>query len=84
MISKSSIRKAIAQARGCEQGDLYLDADGKTVCFTVGMSDSFDYGSTYPDFWYLAKEHSFEKVVGDNTQMGSFEVKGMRSPAGIA
>jgi hypothetical protein len=46
------------------QGNLYLDADGKTVCFTVGMSDSFDYESTYPDFWYLAREHSFEKVVG--------------------
>lgn len=64
MISKSSIRKAIAQAKGCVKGDLYLDTDRKTVCFTVGMSDSFDYGSTYPDFWYLAKEHSFEKVVG--------------------
>lgn len=64
MISKSSIRKAIAQARGREQGDLYLDADGKTVCLTVGTSDTVDCGSTYPDFWYLAKEHSFEKVVG--------------------
>jgi len=64
MISKSSIRKAIAQARGRVQGDLYLDADGKTVSFTVGSSDSLDFGCTYPDFWYLAKEHSFEKVVG--------------------
>jgi len=64
MISKSSIRKAIAQARGCDQGDLSLDTDGKTVSFTVGMRDSLEYGNTYPDFWYLAKEHSFEKVVG--------------------
>ena len=44
MISKSSIRKAIAQARGCVQGDLYLDADGKTVSFAVGMRDSLEYG----------------------------------------
>jgi hypothetical protein len=64
MISKSSIRKAIAQARGCVQGDLHVDADGKTVSFATGMRDSFEYGCTYPDFWYLAKEHSFEKIVG--------------------
>jgi hypothetical protein len=64
MISKNSIRKAIAQAKGCEAGDLSLDADRKTVSFTVGMRDSLEYGCTYPDFWYLAKEHSFEKVVG--------------------
>jgi hypothetical protein len=64
MIPKSSIRRAVAQARGCVQGDLYLDADGKTVSFTVGMRDSLEYGGTYHDFWYLAKEHSFEKVVG--------------------
>ncbi len=64
MLSKSSIRKAIAQARGCVQGDLYLDAEGKTVSFSVETQDSLEYGRTYPDFWYLAKEHSFEKVVG--------------------
>jgi hypothetical protein len=64
MISKSSIRRAIAQARGCVQGDLYLDADEKTVSFTVGIRDSLEHGCTYPDFWYLAREHSFEKVVG--------------------
>ena len=64
MISKSSIRRAIAQARGLVQGDLYLDTDGKTVSFTVGMRDSLEDGWTYPDFWYLAKEQSFEKVVG--------------------
>ena len=64
MISKSSIRKAIAQARGCVQGDLYLDDGGKTVSFIVGMTDSLEYGRTYPDFWYLAKENSFEKVAG--------------------
>jgi hypothetical protein len=64
MISKSSIRKAIAQARGCVQGDLYLGTDRKTVSFTVGMRDSLEYGGAYADFWYLAKEHSFEKVVG--------------------
>ncbi len=64
MISKSSIRRAIAQARGCVQGDLHLDANGKTVSFSVGMSDSLEYGGIYPDFWYLAKEHSFEKVAG--------------------
>jgi hypothetical protein len=28
------------------------------------MSDSIDYGSTDTDFWRLAKERSFEKVVG--------------------
>ena len=64
MLSKASIRKAVAQARGCVQGDLYLDAEGKTVSFIVGMRDSLEYGRTYPDFWYLAKEHSFEKVAG--------------------
>ena len=64
MISKSSIRKAIAQARGCEQGDLSVGADGKTVSLTVGMRDSMEFERTYPDFWYLAKEHSFEKVAG--------------------
>lgn len=64
MLSKSSIRKAIAQARGCVQGDLSLDDGGKTVSFTVGMRDSQEYGRTYPDFWFLAKEHSFEKVAG--------------------
>ena len=64
MISKSSIRRAIAQARGCVQGDLYLDANGKTVSFAVGKNDSPEYGGTYPDLWYLAKEHSFEKVAG--------------------
>ncbi|MGC9966167.1 MAG: hypothetical protein ABSE08_12240 [Syntrophobacteraceae bacterium] len=64
MISKSSIRKAIAQARGCVQGDLYLDVDTNTVSFAVGMRDSLEHGCTYPDFWYLAKEHSFEKIVG--------------------
>jgi hypothetical protein len=64
MISKSSIRRAIAQARGCVQGDLCLDAGGKTVSFSVGMRNSLEYGDTYPDFWYLAKEHSFEKIVG--------------------
>jgi hypothetical protein len=64
MISKSSIRIAIAQARGCVQGDLHLDDKGKTVSFAVGMSDSLEYRGTYPDFWYLAKEHSFEKVAG--------------------
>ncbi|MEM5789483.1 MAG: hypothetical protein AAGU11_19390 [Syntrophobacteraceae bacterium] len=41
-----------------------LDATGKTVSFAVGMRESSEYGSIYPDFWYLAKEHSFEKVVG--------------------
>jgi len=64
MISKASIRKAIAQARGCVQGDLYLDEGGKVVSFVVGMTDSLEYGRTYRDFWYLAKEHSFEKVAG--------------------
>ncbi|MGC9195438.1 MAG: hypothetical protein ACP5IL_08295 [Syntrophobacteraceae bacterium] len=64
MLSKASIRKAVAQARGCVQGDLYLDMDGKTVSFIVGMRDSLECGRTYPDFWYLAKEHSFEKVAG--------------------
>ena len=64
MLSKASIRKAVAQARDCEQGDLYLDAGGKTVSFVVGMTDSLEYERTYPDFWYLAKEHSFEKVAG--------------------
>jgi hypothetical protein len=64
MLSKASIRKAVAQARGCVQGDLYLNAEGKTVSFIVGMRDSLEYGRTYPDFWYLAKEHSFEKVAG--------------------
>jgi hypothetical protein len=64
MISKSSIRRAIAQARGCVQGDLYLDNEGRTVSFIVGMRDSLEYMRTYPDFWYLAKEHSFEKVAG--------------------
>jgi hypothetical protein len=64
MISKSSIRRAVAQARGCVKGDLYLDANRKTVSFTVGMRDSLEYWGTYADFWYLAKEHSFEKVVG--------------------
>jgi hypothetical protein len=64
MIPKSSIRKAIAQARGRVQGDLYLDADRKTIFFAVGMRDSFEHGYTYPDFWYLAREHSFEKIVG--------------------
>ena len=64
MISKSSIRKAIAQARGCVKGDLYLDTGGKTVSFTVGMTDSLEYGEVYADFWRLAKEYSFEKVVG--------------------
>jgi hypothetical protein len=64
MISKSSIRKAIAQAKGRVQGDLCLDADGKTVSFTVDMRDSSEYLGAYPDFWFLAKEHSFEKVVG--------------------
>jgi len=63
MISKSAIRKAIAQARGCVQGDLCLDADGKTISFVVGKPDSSEYGRTYSDFWYLAKEHSFEKVA---------------------
>ncbi|MEN6440011.1 MAG: hypothetical protein ABFD97_15655 [Syntrophobacter sp.] len=64
MISKSSIRKAIAQARGSVQGDLSLTADGKTVSYTVGMRDSPEYRRTYNDFWYLAKEYSFERVVG--------------------
>ena len=64
MISKTAIRKAIAQARGCVQGDLCLDADGKTISFVVGMSESLEYGRTYSDFWFLAKEHSFEKVAG--------------------
>jgi hypothetical protein len=64
LLSKTSIRKAIAQARGCVQGDLYLDDGGKTVSFVVGMRDSLDYGRIYPDFWYLAKEHSGEKVAG--------------------
>jgi hypothetical protein len=64
MLSKASIRKAVAQARGCVQGDLYLDAGGKTVSFVVEMTDSLEYGRIYPDFWFLAKEHSFEKVAG--------------------
>jgi hypothetical protein len=64
MLSKASIRKAVTQARGCVQGDLYLNAEGKSVSFIVGKRDSLEYGRTYPDFWFLAKEHSFEKVAG--------------------
>ncbi|MDR3556985.1 MAG: hypothetical protein P4L55_19695 [Syntrophobacteraceae bacterium] len=64
MLSKASIRKAIVQARGCVKGDLYLDDGGKSVSFVVGTTDSLDYGRIYPDFWFLAKEHTVEKVAG--------------------
>ncbi|MDR3567437.1 MAG: hypothetical protein P4L43_05345 [Syntrophobacteraceae bacterium] len=64
MLSKASIHRAVLQARGCVQGDLYLDAAGKSVSFVVGKRDSLDYGRTYKDFWRLAGEHSFEKVAG--------------------
>lgn len=63
MISKTAIRKVIAQARGCVKGDLHLDADGKTISFVIGTTDSSESGRTYNDFWLLAKEHSFEKVA---------------------
>jgi hypothetical protein len=63
MVTKSSIRKAIEQARGCIQGDLFLDSDGKTVFFAAGMRDSLTYRCIYQDFRYLAEEYSFEKVV---------------------
>jgi hypothetical protein len=63
MVTKSSIRKAIEQARGCIEGDLFLEADAKTVFFAVGMRDSSEYKCIYQDFRYLAEEYSFEKVV---------------------
>ena len=63
MVTKSSIRKAIEQARGCIQGDLFLDSDGKTVFFAVGMRDSLEHHCIYQDFGYLAEAYSFEKVV---------------------
>jgi hypothetical protein len=63
MVTKSSVRKAIEHARGCLEGDLFLDADGKTVFFAVGMRDSLEYRCIYQDFRYLAETYSFEKVV---------------------
>ncbi len=35
-----SVRKAIEQARGCLEGDLFLDADARSVFFAIGMRDS--------------------------------------------
>jgi hypothetical protein len=63
MVTKSSIRKAIEQARGCIEGDLFLDLDGKTVFFAIGMRDSLEHKCIYQDFRYLAEGYAFEKVV---------------------
>jgi hypothetical protein len=63
MVTKSSIRKAIEQARGRIEGDLFLDSDGKTVFFAAGMRDSLEHKCIYEDFRYLAEGYSFEKVV---------------------
>jgi hypothetical protein len=63
VVTKSSIRKAIEQARGCTEGDLFLESDGKTAFFAVGMRDSLEYRCIYQDFRYLAEEYTFEKVV---------------------
>jgi hypothetical protein len=63
MVTKSSIRKAIEQARGRIEGDLFLESDGKTVFFAVGMRETLEYKCIYQDFRYLAEEYSFEKVV---------------------